>query len=86
MTLALDPELVQPALAKPVRPAHRRTKDFETDAGAELVIWAAPAVVLALVLAVQTWGLAALTVFALCLVPLMFAFFIYICWPFRPAT
>lgn len=35
-----------------------------------------------LVLAVQSWGLAALTLTALAAVPMMFAFFIYICWPF----
>lgn len=39
----------------------------------------------ALVLAVKTWGLAALTLTALAAVPCMFAFFIYISWPFRPA-
>ncbi len=82
MTLAADPGFAAAAAPR----AHARSKRFETDAEAETVIWAAPAVVLALVLAVQTWGLAALTMFALCLVPLMFAFFVYICWPFRPAT
>lgn len=35
-----------------------------------------------LVLAVKTWGLAVLTLTALGMVPLMFAFFVYISWPF----
>ena len=35
----------------------------------------------ALVLAVKTWGLVALTLTALCLVPLMFLFFIFMSWP-----
>lgn len=34
-----------------------------------------------LVLAVQTWGLVVLTLTALCMVPLMFALFIWISWP-----
>ena len=36
------------------------------------------------VLAVMTWGLVALTMTALCMVPVMFAVFVYICWPFPP--
>lgn len=35
-----------------------------------------------LVLAIKIWGLAVLTLTALGMVPLMFAFFVYICWPF----
>jgi len=35
----------------------------------------------ALVLAVKTWGLVALTLTALCLVPMMFVFFVTITWP-----
>ena len=34
-----------------------------------------------LVLAVKTWGLVALTMVALCMVPVMFALFIWISWP-----
>lgn len=83
MTLALDPGFSSAAPAQ--SPDHPRTKAFETDAGAETLIWAAPILVLGLVLAVQTWGIVALTVFALSLVPVMFALFVYICWPFRPA-
>ena len=47
------------------------------------VFYALPVVVLALVLAVQVWGLAALTLTltALALVPLMFAFFIAVTLP-----
>jgi hypothetical protein len=39
----------------------------------------------ALVLAVMTWGLVVLTLAALCLVPLMFVFFVCISWPFPAA-
>jgi hypothetical protein len=34
-----------------------------------------------LVLAVKTWGLVVLTMAALCMVPVMFALFIWISWP-----
>jgi hypothetical protein len=34
-----------------------------------------------LVLAVKTWGLVVLTMVALCMVPLMFALFVWISWP-----
>jgi|LauGreDrversion4_2_1035121.scaffolds.fasta_scaffold449855_2 hypothetical protein len=34
-----------------------------------------------LVLAVKTWGLVVLTMVALCMVPVMFALFIWISWP-----
>ena len=34
-----------------------------------------------LVLAVKTWGLVVLTIVALCMVPMMFALFIWISWP-----
>jgi hypothetical protein len=36
------------------------------------------------VLAIKLWGLVALTLTALCLVPLMFLFFVAISWPFAP--
>ena len=39
----------------------------------------------ALVFAVNAWGPVALTMAALCLVPLMFAFFVAISWPGRAA-
>ncbi|MGA0541581.1 hypothetical protein [Neotabrizicola sp. VNH66] len=45
------------------------------------VFWFLPILILGLVLAVQAWGLAALTIFALCLVPMMFLFFVAITWP-----
>lgn len=44
--------------------------------------WLLPIIVLGIVLAVQTWGFAALTMVALACVPLMFAFFVAVCWPF----
>ena len=34
-----------------------------------------------LVLAVKTWGLVVLTMVALCMVPVMFAVFVWISWP-----
>jgi hypothetical protein len=34
-----------------------------------------------LVLAVKIWGLVVLTMVALCMVPLMFALFVWISWP-----
>jgi hypothetical protein len=34
-----------------------------------------------LVLAVKTWGIVVLTMVALCMVPVMFALFIWISWP-----
>ncbi len=34
-----------------------------------------------LALTVKTWGLVALTMVALCMVPVMFALFIWISWP-----
>ena len=40
-----------------------------------------PVFLLGLVLAVQTWGLVALTLTALTCVPLMFLFFIAVTWP-----
>jgi hypothetical protein len=36
------------------------------------------------VIAVKLWGLVALTLTALCIVPLMFLFFVAISWPFAP--
>ncbi|MFT4150451.1 MAG: hypothetical protein QM656_09655 [Paracoccaceae bacterium] len=45
------------------------------------VFYALPILVLCLVLAVKVWGLAALTLAALAMVPVMFAFFIAISWP-----
>ena len=45
------------------------------------VFWFLPILILALVLAVMTWGPAALVVAALACVPLMFAFFVAISWP-----
>ncbi|MFE3837770.1 hypothetical protein [Pseudogemmobacter sonorensis] len=53
----------------------------EIAADVDNFFWLLPVVVLGLVLAVMTWGLAALTIAALCLVPLMFVFFVAISWP-----
>ncbi len=49
--------------------------------GVENIYYALTIALTVLVLAVQTWGLAALVIAALCLVPLMFAFFIWISLP-----
>jgi hypothetical protein len=38
-----------------------------------------------LILAAKAWGIFVFTLAALAAVPVMFAFFIWICWPFRKA-
>ncbi|VDC33033.1 hypothetical protein [Pseudogemmobacter humi] len=53
----------------------------EIDEDTNTIFWLLPVVVLALVVAVQLWGWAALTMAALAMVPLVFAFFIAISWP-----
>lgn len=45
------------------------------------VFYVLPVFLLGLVLAVQTWGLVALTLTALACVPLMFLFFLAVTWP-----
>ena len=45
------------------------------------VFYALVVLVTAVVLAIKLWGLAALTLTALALVPVMFVFFVVICWP-----
>lgn len=57
-------------------------RDISRDA--ENILYAVVILITALVLGVMQWGPAVLTLAALCAVPVMFAFFIYICWPFRP--
>jgi hypothetical protein len=47
----------------------------------DLVFYLLVIALTALVLAVKTWGLVALTMTALALVPCMFAFFIAVTWP-----
>ena len=87
MTLAADLDLPRAALsapprpAAPARPSHGASKYSETDAAAETVLWAVPIVLLALVLAVQTWGLVALTLTAVTLVPVIFVLLIWITVP-----
>ncbi|PTE16014.1 hypothetical protein [Pseudogemmobacter blasticus] len=81
MTLAADLDLPRAALSAPARPAHGASKHSETDAAAETVLWAVPIVLLALVLAVQTWGLVALTLTAVTLVPVIFVLLIWITLP-----
>ncbi len=58
-------------------------RDISRDA--ENVLYAVVILLTALVLGVMQWGLVVLTLTALCAVPAMFAFFVYICWPFRRA-
>ena len=50
-----------------------------------MVFYALLILATALVLAVMTWGLVALTMAALCMVPLVFMFFIAISWPYSDA-
>lgn len=47
----------------------------------DLIFYVLVILVTAMVLAIQTWGLAALVVTYLALVPVMFAFFVAISWP-----
>lgn len=80
MTLAADPHMELSAPAE----AHARPlsgKAASTDNVVEMILWMVPVVLLGLVLAVKTWGMVALTMFALPLVPLMFFFYIAISWP-----
>ncbi|WP_112309710.1 hypothetical protein [Pseudogemmobacter bohemicus] len=53
----------------------------EIDRDVNNFFWLLPVFILGLVLGVKFWGLAALTMVALVLVPMMFAFFIAITWP-----
>ena len=53
----------------------------EIDQDVNTIFWLLPVIILGLVLAVHTWGLVALTMAALVMVPVMFAFFIAISWP-----
>ena len=57
----------------------RLLREFDQDVNT--IFWLLPVILLGLVLAVQTWGLVALTMAALVMVPVMFAFFIAISWP-----
>ena len=73
-------------LAPPARGFLRRIPIFgrllrEIDQDVNTIFWLLPVIILGLVLAVHTWGLVALTMAALVMVPLMFAFFIAISWP-----
>jgi hypothetical protein len=78
MTLAADPTapLHAPALHAPLTGKHS-----STDRMAEMILWLVPVLLLGLVLAVKTWGLVALTLAALPVVPLMFVFFVAISLP-----
>ena len=58
-------------------------KDIARDIN--MVFYGLMIVATALVLAVMTWGPMVLTLAALCLVPLMFVFFVCISWPFSAA-
>lgn len=59
-------------------------RDIARDA--ENILYAVIILITALVLGAMTWGPVVFTLAALCAVPAMFAFFIYICWPFGPKT
>lgn len=77
MTLAADLPVNLPAKRHP----NPGGKASPTDTGAELVLWLVPTLLLALVLAVKTWGFVALTLAALPLVPVMFVIFVWITLP-----
>ncbi|WP_283178208.1 hypothetical protein [Gemmobacter sp. 24YEA27] len=53
----------------------------EIDQDVNNFFWLLPVVILGLVLGIKFWGMAALTMLALVLVPVVFAFFIAISWP-----
>lgn len=79
MTLAADPQ-TDLALAAPSAP-HPTGPQADTHRRAELILWLVPVLLLGLALAVKTWGLVALTLAALPLVPVMFVLFIAISLP-----
>lgn len=54
-------------------------KDIRKDT--DSIFYALVIAITLLVLAVMQWGLVAITIVALALVPVMFALFIWICWP-----
>ncbi|MCB6178701.1 hypothetical protein LHP98_11240 [Rhodobacter sp. Har01] len=69
-------------LAADIDPPHAAPSHHDTDtSGAEMVFWALPTVLLALVLGVKTWGLVALTLPALVMVAVMFVIIIWITLP-----
>lgn len=53
----------------------------EIDRDVNNFFWLLPVVILGLVIGVKLWGMVALTMLGLALVPVMFAFFIAISWP-----
>jgi hypothetical protein len=71
VTLAADIDL-------PRHAAHAPAKE---DTTAEFLLWLMPTILLALVLAIKVWGIAALSMVALALVPVMFAIIIWITLP-----
>ena len=71
VTLAADIDL-------PRRADHARSPE---DTTAEFLLWLMPTLLLAVVLGIKIWGLAALTMVALALVPVMFAIIIWITLP-----
>jgi hypothetical protein len=81
MTLAADLPADLPRALPADRLHSPGGKASPTDSGAELVLWMVPTLLLALVLAVKTWGFVALTMAALPLVPVMFVIFIWITLP-----
>jgi hypothetical protein len=61
----------------PVYHAHHGAEDRTAD----YILWALPVLLLALVLALKTWGLVVLTLTALVMVPVMFVLIIWITLP-----
>jgi hypothetical protein len=57
----------------------------EISQDAENALYAVIILLTALILAAKTWGVFVFTLAGLAAVPVMFAFFIYISWPFRKA-
>lgn len=81
--MSLSTDLPRPSLALRAFHAIPLIGWVAKDAGRDpdVILYAIVIALTALVLAVMTWGLPALTMTALAMVPVMFALFIWICWP-----
>jgi hypothetical protein len=77
MELQMSISLTQPKVQIPVLSAIARDVACDVNVIFYLLVIA----LTLLVLAIKTWGLVVLTMVALCMVPLMFALFVWISWP-----
>ena len=79
MTASIRPALLGKRLFHAIPVIGWVAKDISRDIN--MVFYGLIIAVTALVLAVKTWGLVALTLTAVSLVPVMFVLFVWICWP-----